>query len=291
MAVHNGAPPDVIVVVDGRYVEESAAAVPISNRGFLFAEAVFETARLHDGGYFRLERHLERLEHSAATLRIPLPSRGAIADIAFQLAARNALQNGSFRITVTRGTNTDAFVVATLAPMAEDWLARAARGWRLVTARVRTPPAATVPAALKATGRTYAHLARQDAADAGVDDALLLTTDGFVAEGPAWNVFWRHGDTLFTPALHVGVLEGVTRSEIIELASHAGLRICETSSQRNELDDADEMFATMTSLGVVPIRALDGRDLPETRTAERLQAEYWARVAAAVERPVGTDRA
>lgn len=281
----------MIAFVDGRYIEESAAAVPISNRGFLFADAVFETARLHAGGYFRLARHLDRLEHSAATLRIPLSPRSAIADIAFQLAARNALQDGSLRITVTRGADADAFVVATLTPMADDWIARAARGWRLVTARTRTPPAATIPAALKATGRTYALLARQDAADAGVDDVLLLTPDGWVAEGPAWNVFWRRGDTLFTPALDVGVLEGVTRSEILDLAAHAGLHIRETSSQRSELDDAEEMFATMTSLGVVPIRALDGRELPETRTAERLQAEYWARVGGEVERPVGMNRA
>ena len=284
----------MIAFVDGSFVEQASAVVPIADRGFLYADAVFETARLCEGGYFRLQRHLDRLEQSAATLRIPLPARSEIADIAFELAHRNQLRDGSFRITVTRGSGApgaDPFVAATLAPMPADWWDRAARGWRLITARTSTAPPSTVPPALKATGRTWSLLARHEAADAGVDDVVLLNPDGVVAEGPTWNVFWRRSDTLFTPALEVGVLAGVTRTEVIQLADEMGLQVEEGAYVPGELARAEEIFATMTSLGVVPARELDGRVLPEPTAAARLQAAYWQRVAATVERPVGTNRA
>jgi branched-subunit amino acid aminotransferase/4-amino-4-deoxychorismate lyase len=284
----------MIAWVNGRYVEDSAAVVPITDRGFLFADAVFETARLCDGGYFRLQRHLERLEQSAALLRIPLPPRAQLAGIAFELAQRNDLRDGALRLTATRGSagaGDGAFIVATVTAMSRDWAERAARGWTLITARTRTPPAESVPPALKTPGRPYALLARHEAADAGVDDVLLLTAAGLVAEGPTWNVFWRRGDTLFTPALAAGVLAGITRAEILQLAPGLGLRTEEGFYHRAALDQADEIIATMSSLGVVPIRSLDDRRLAPPTAAPRLQAAYWERVAAAVERPEGTVRA
>lgn len=265
--------------------------VPIHDRGFLAGDAVFETARLFDGGYFRLERHLDRLEQSAAIMRIALPARAALRAIAFELARRNRLDDGAFRITITRGSSAGPLVVATLAPVAPAWAERARRGWTLVTARTRTPPAAILPPALKAVGRTWALLARHEAADAGVDDVLLLTTSGAVAEGPAWNVFWRRGTVLYTPALETGILDGVTRSEVLDLAVDLGLRTEEGIFGRDALDHADEVIATMTSVGPVSVRALDGRSLPEPTFGPRLQAAYWQHVAVSVERPAGTEPA
>ncbi|MGH7445201.1 MAG: aminotransferase class IV, partial [Longimicrobiales bacterium] len=246
----------MIAYVDGRWVAERDAVVPIQDRGFLAGDAVFETARLYDGGYFRLGRHLDRLGQSAAILRIALPEPAALRAIAFELARRNRLQDAALRITVTRGSSAGRpLVVATLAPVAETWADRARRGWTLITARTRTPPADIMPPALKAVGRTWALLARQEAADAGVDDVLLLTTSGAVAEGPAWNVFWRRGDVLFTPALETGILDGVTRAEVLALAPALGLRIEEGIFGRDALDHADEILATMTSVGPVSVRA------------------------------------
>ena len=282
---------DVIVYLDGRWLDESAAAIPVRDPGLLQAEAVFETARLFEGGYFRLDRHLDRLEQSAAMLRIPLPPRTDLRAVAFELARRNALRDGSFRVTVTRGVGDTPLVLATLAPVANAWTERARRGWSLITARTRTPPPDVVPPALKATGRPWALLARREAADAAVDDALLLTTNGAIAEGPAWNIFWRHGDTLCTPALETGILDGVTRTEVLALAGALGLDTEEAIYGRDALDHADEIIATMTSVGPVNITALDGRRLPEPVFGPRLRAAYWQLVAASVERPAGTERA
>lgn len=153
------------------------------------------------------------------------------------------------------------------------------------------PPADVVPPALKATGRPWSLLARREAAHAGADDALLLTTNGAVAEGPAWNVFWRRGQTLCTPALETGILDGVTRTEVLALAGALGLDTEEAIYGRDALDLADEILATMTSVGPVSITALDGRRLPEPVFGPRLRAAYWQLVAASVERPAGTERA
>lgn len=281
----------MIAWVDGEWLEEGRASVPITDRGFLGADAVFETARLYEGGFFRLERHLERLEQSAAVLRIPLPARSTLRDAAFQLAQRNALSDGSLRITVTRGSGTGSLVVATIAAVSTAWREKAERGWTLVTARVRTPPAMVVPHVVKTTGRIWSLLARQEAADAGADDALLLTVDGHVAEGPTWNVFWRRADVLYTPALETGILDGVTRAEVVALAAPLGLRAEEGVYGRDALDYADEILATMSSVGPVNIRVLDRRPLPKPELGPRLRAAYWAAVAAHVERPAGTEPA
>lgn len=271
----------MLVYLDGEWVEADAAGVPIHDRGFLYADAVYETARLHQGGYFRLRPHLERLAASAATLRIAIPAAADIVDIATGLARRNDLREGTFRITVTRGARAGVrgTVLATLAPVAADWQERAARGWAVVTSTVRRPSTVSIPAHLKSPGRPYAILARFEAEDRAADDALLLDDRGHVSEGPTWNVFWRVDDTLFTPSVECGVLPGVTRAAILELAGAARLAAAEGRYSRADLDEADEIFATMSSAGVVPFRSLDGDALGPPRAATRLQRLYWELVA------------
>jgi branched-chain amino acid aminotransferase len=270
----------VIVFLNGRFVPEEQAAVSIDDRGFLFADGVFETALLHGGGFFRLRDHLQRLAASAAALRIAAPPLERLDEIVRALARDNRLDAGTIRITLTRGLREPTLLV-TVRPPDTGGIERARRGWNILTARTRRPSTAAVPAQLKALGRTYALLARLEAADAGADDALLLTDDGIVCEGPTWNVFWRAGNVLFTPALALGVLAGVTRSVICDLAGAANLEIREGGWERSVLDDAAEIFATMTSVGLVSFRSLDGRSLPaETPAAQALQPRYWERVAA-----------
>ncbi|MBR9989943.1 MAG: aminotransferase class IV family protein [Gemmatimonadetes bacterium] len=264
----------MIVALDGRLMDESDAAISIRDRGFLFGDAVFETALLHDGGFYRLSDHLERFAGSAAGLRIDIPPVGEIDRILRDVVRANDLRDANVRMTLTRGVKEPVLLVTASAPdMARHDAAR--RGWRVITARTRRPSTAAVPAHIKAVGRTYAILARHEAADAGVDDALLLTDHGHVCEGPTWNVFWRRGSTLCTPALDAGVLAGITRATLLALAPEVGLRVREGLFDRTELDDADEIFASMTSVGVVPFLELDGRTLPsETTIAGSLNEAY-----------------
>jgi branched-chain amino acid aminotransferase len=264
----------VIVFLNGRFLPAGQASISIRDRGFLFADGVFETALLHDGGFFRLGRHLERFAESATMLRIAAPATAELDAIIRRVARDNELRTASIRITLTRGVDSPTLLV-TATPPDTAAAERARRGWRLVTARTRRPSTASMPAQLKALGRTHAILARHEAADAGVDDALLLTDAGDVCEGPTWNIFWRRGDTLFTPALNAGALAGVTRSVLLELAPAAGVMPREGLFPRSELDRADEVFVTMTSVGIASVRTLDGRSLPAaTPAADALRPAY-----------------
>lgn len=263
--------------VNGEYLPADVATVSIEDRGLLSGDGIYESARLHQGRYFRLDRHLERLAGSAHTLRLEIPEAATLAQIAETLAAQSELHEGTLRILVTRGTRTavEPTLVVTLNPVPAERMRAAARGMTLATAHTRRPATDVIPAALKTIGRTWAVLARLEAESERVDDVLLLSNDGFIAEGPTWNVFWRIGDALFTPALDVGVLAGVTRGAIIDMAPDAGFQVHETRSPRFVLDDADEMFATMSSVGVVPIRSLDGRLMPSDLAATTLFERYW----------------
>jgi branched-chain amino acid aminotransferase len=265
----------MLVFLDDRFIDEADAKISIDDRGLLFGDAVFETALLHNGGFFRLQEHLERFANSAAILHLSHPPLQQIATIVRTLKRDNELEHGNVRITLTRGVR-DPNLIVTLKPIDAKWVEKARRGWSIVTAKTRRPSTAAVPPELKAIGRTYALLARQEAIDARADDALLLTDDGVVCEGPSWNIFWRIGDTLFTPAIAVGVLPGLTRTVVREVAPGAGFRFEDGMFPRSDLDAADEVFATMTSVGIVSVRRLDGRTLPAaTPAADALQPLYW----------------
>ena len=270
----------MIVFLDGAWLPAEAARIPIHDRGFLHGDGVFETALLRQGRFFRLEQHLSRLDGSARLLGLTVPHREGLAALCRELAARNGAAEGSLRITVTRGSGAGERILVTLSPPDPAWQRKAHSGWTLVTATIRRPPAESVPPELKGLGRMYALLARREAAAAGADDALLLDVSGAVAEGPTWNVFWRCGAAIRTPALGAGLLAGVTRGIVLELAREAGYRVEEGVWGREELHRVDEVFATMTSVGIVPVLALDGRKLPSQSAAHRLRPRYEARMSA-----------
>lgn len=276
-----------IVYLNGEYLEDDRAAIPISDRGFLLGDGVFETARLHRGHYFRLRQHLRRLQASAAHLRLELPPLDELAEIAHALARHNDFTEASLRITVTRGSGGRGLsrtgagpntVLVTLSALSANWYERAAQGWRIAVAATRRPTTTSIPAQLKGLGRIYALLAHFEAEELGADDALLLSAEGWVAEGPTWNVFWRRGPIIYTPSVEAGILQGVTRGLMLELAAAAGYKTEEGLYPPAQLDDADEIFATMTSAGVVPFSELNGRTLTDRSAAARLQNDYWSRV-------------
>jgi branched-subunit amino acid aminotransferase/4-amino-4-deoxychorismate lyase len=269
----------VIAYQDGAWLDDADLRVSARDPAFLTGHGVFESLRLHRGSYFRLAAHLDRLAHSADLVRIPLPSKALLRDVLLGLAERSGLPDASARITVTAGApGRGPSLLATIAALPADWRERAARGWRLVTARTRHPDPRTVPPALKSLGRIYSVLARQEARDAGADDALMLLPDGTVAEGPTWNFFFRVEGALHTASTDA-VLGGVTRATILELAADAGIRLEVGLPPADLLALADAAFASMSSLGIVPVVALDGRAVPgSVALATPLQAAYWSLV-------------
>lgn len=269
----------MIAYHDGQWLDERDVRVAVRDPAFQSGHGVFESVRLHRGRYFRIDAHLERLAGSAALVRIALPAHDELAAVLRELAQRSGLEEASARLTVTAGPDDGApSVIATIAPIGADWRERAARGWRIVTARTRHPDPGTVPPALKSLGRVYSVLARQEARDARVDDVLMLLPDGTVAEGPTWNFFFRVDGVLHTASTDA-VLGGVTRAVVIDLARAQGTPLEVGLPHADLLGRADAAFASMSSLGVVPVTELDGRPLAGSAgLAAPIQTAYWSLV-------------
>jgi branched-chain amino acid aminotransferase len=157
-------------------------------------------------------------------------------------------------------------------------MAAARDGWRAILARSRRS-AVGLPSSIKSANRLDAILARLEADEAGVEEAILLSADGHVAEGTACNLFWRHGAGLRTPDLGVGILPGVTRGVVLEVADRLGIGVEEGRWPPETLREAPEAFVTMTSLGPVPLTTLDGRPFPGDRdVVPRVRDAYWSLV-------------
>ncbi len=278
----------MIVYLNGTYLEAAEARVSIADRGFLYGDALYENVRVYQGGFFRFEAHYRRLADGAAALRIEPPPPEHLRRVAGELAVRNGQQGGTLRVTLTRGPGGEGLaprgagpptVLVTLTPVSEERMRRAEEGWSAVAARARRAPSA-LPGSIKSANRLDAILAKLEAETAGADEAILLSIDGWVAEGTTCNVFWRCGAELLTPSPDVGILPGVTRGVILELAQRLGIPVREGRFPLDSLREAAEVFFTMTSVGPVRVRSLDGKPIP--RSGEdllpTLRPEYWALV-------------
>jgi branched-chain amino acid aminotransferase len=270
------------VYLNGSFIDENKAALSIHDRGFLYGDGVFETCRWHGSGFFRFGEHMRRLEVGAAALRLRVPPADELLGIARTLARELDVRDAVFRVTITRGTAAHSpTVLATVQPLPTDWADQAETGWSLITAHACHPPADPSAAHVKSIGRLHGLLARLEAQAGDADDALLLSPDGYVVEGPTWNIFWRRGRALFTPSAETGILEGVTRATLLELAASLDYDVREGAYSRTELDLMDEIFVSMTSSGLVRVRSLDDRRFPDTEAKawRELFTAYWKRVA------------
>jgi branched-chain amino acid aminotransferase len=293
-----------LAYVNGKLLPVGEAVIPVHDRSFLYGDGAFDTAVVRQGRVFRLDAHLDRLFRSLKVLRIPPPLPAAeLREAALDLMRRNGMVDGFIRIVVSRGTcayvSLDPRVVAgepTLVMLTRgadppgDLAALHGRpaGARAVTASVRKTPTEALESRVKSNNYLNSILARWEAIDAGVDEAILLDARGRVTEGSGDNVFAVQGDRLRTPPA-INVLEGITREVLLALAPRAGLRHDVAELTPYDLYTADEVFLTSTVVGVLPIVELDGRPIGGGRVgpaADRLRALYESTVIAEGE-PIG----
>lgn len=272
-------PPRMIVWLDGKFLEESEATVPVTDRGFLYGDGLFESFAMHGGEPFLWADHLKRFLRSAEEIGIPVPAgEKELLTIARDLARRNALDRAVLRITLTRGSGPRGYspklakspllllAIYPLVPPAKD-----PRAWDLITCSLRVPSGYGV-AAWKSTSKLLQVLARREAELGGADDALLLNSAGEIAECASANLFWVNGRTLLTPSLGTGCLPGVTRQWVISEAKCCDLEVAETRAR--DLCNAEGVFATLTGPGVVEVVKLDGVALPRSVVTRRLWERY-----------------
>ena len=260
-----------IVAMNGRLVPESEATVSVFDHGLLYGDGVFEGMRAYGGRVFRLAEHLERLWHSARAIALEIPvTREALARTVDETVAANGQPDGYVRLVVTRGAGTLGLdpnrtshpqvivIVDTIALYPREHYER---GLRIVTAATqRTHPAALSPR-IKSLNYLNNIMAKLEGMQAGCVEALMLNHKGEVAECTADNVFAVRRGTVVTPPPDAGILEGITRGAVMELALAAGIDCRETTLTRHDLYTADEVFITGTAAEVVPVVEIDGRKI------------------------------
>jgi 4-amino-4-deoxychorismate lyase len=246
----------------------------------LRGEAAFETVRVYRGRPFRLGAHLVRLAHSAASLELTLPE--GLEELAARALDAASIQDAVLRIVCTRGTETDlvptAFAIVTEVPPEYEEQRRQGLRVALLTMAVdpliRTAAPWLLPG-VKTTSYAVNMAAQRAARSRDADDAVFIGLGGELLEAPTSNLWWRVGRTLYTPSLELGILAGVTRAALLELAAPSRYRVVEGVFTREDLDQAEEAFLSSSTREVAAVVAVDGRPVGDGRpgpAAQGLQA-------------------
>jgi branched-subunit amino acid aminotransferase/4-amino-4-deoxychorismate lyase len=238
------------------------------DEGVLRGRSVFETLRVYGGIPFMLSAHLDRLAASAARLRLPEPPRTAFEEAAYESIAAGGQLDASLRLLWTAGREggepTGLVLVSPLPPGLD---ALRERGLRILVVRW----AAGALAGAKSTSYAENIGAQAEASEHGCDDALLVAPDDTVLEAPTSNVWFREGETLFTPALSLPILAGVTRAAILTLAPAVGYTVEEGVFPLERLLGSDEVFLSSSVREVVAVVSVDGNEVARGPAAGALQ--------------------
>jgi branched-subunit amino acid aminotransferase/4-amino-4-deoxychorismate lyase len=236
--------------------------------------------RIVGGKPFRFALHLERMTRSADFLKIKCPfTPKELEKFAGQLIEQNKLPDAILRLTLTRGPGERGYtpngksqptLVMTLhpAPPLENPV-----GWSLVTSSFRIP-AADPLASFKTTSKILHVMARAEAVDKGADEALLLNTNGEVAETAGGNLFWVHDDTICTVPTGRGVLPGVTRAVVLEICQALGLQTNKRAIKPEALRNSGGLFITQSALGIVPVVTFDGAAVTPSPLVDQIAHAY-----------------
>ncbi len=259
------------VYINGTFYEQEDARISVFDHGLLYGDGVFEGLRSYGGKVFRLREHLDRLWESAKAIHLEIPiSHQEMTDAVNESLRVNEIDDGYVRLVVTRGVGTlgldpaqtsdpQVIIIAdriTLYP--EEFYTN---GLKIVTvSTVRNHPAALSPR-IKSLNYLNNILAKIEGKQAGCIEALMLNHKGEVAECTGDNIFLvRHGE-LLTPPREAGILDGVTRQAVIELAIESGLAVHEIPLTRHDVFIADECFLTGTAAEVIPVIEVDSRSI------------------------------
>ena len=257
------------VAVGGRGVVDPAEPVlRADDEALLRGRGAFETIRVYGGVPFRLPEHLERLAGSAERIGLPAVNRLELEELARQAIDAAGEPDAVLRLIWTP-TPTSLAIVTVLA---DHYDALRERGQRLISLRgVRADEPWLLPG-VKSTSYAVNMAAEAEARRRGADDALFVDPDAIVLEGPTTNIWWRRGSTLYTPSLELGILAGVTRAAVIELAAESGYAVAEDAYPLGDLVGAEEAFTSSSVREVMPVVELDGAPIGRGPAADELQA-------------------
>jgi branched-chain amino acid aminotransferase len=296
--------------VDGDLVPASEATVHVSDRGYKYGDAAFETVRVYGGTLFRWDAHLDRLADTCEILSLDHGlSRDELRERVETVLDANEFSDASVRLSISRGSDdggivpeseTDPTVVITCRPLPRGGRAGEST-WdgpaTLQTVKTRRPPDRALPSKAKTHNYLNGVLAGLELQVTGADEALILDMDGYVAEGTTSNCFFVDDRALHTPSLEGPVLAGVTRDVVLDLAQSEGLPVRTGRYTPDDFRSADEVFVTSSTREIRPVGTVDGIEIdggPVTPLLSRLydalvERECYAGRSAASGSPAGSD--
>jgi branched-chain amino acid aminotransferase len=261
----------MLINLNGKLVKKEDARVSVFDHGLLYGDGVFEGIRSYNGLVFKLREHVERLYDSAKyiSLKIPLSEEAMVKAVVATLKA-NRLKDAYIRLVVTRGPgdlgldprNCPAaswFIIADKIALYPKDLYE--KGLKIVTVATRRNVVEALNPQVKSLNYLNNILGKIEAINAGVAEAVMLDQNGYVTECTGDNIFIVRGRRLLTPPVHMGILKGITRGAVLDLAVGVGLTPEETVLTRFDLFTADEMFLTGTAAEVIPVVSLDARPI------------------------------
>jgi len=276
------------IYIDGKYYDEANAKISVFDHGVLYGDGVFEGIRAYNGRIFRLQEHIDRLYESAQAIHLKIPiNKKEMSSAVVKTTHLNKITNGYIRLVVTRGKGDlgmdpnkcpkpTIFIIShtiTLYPKELYF-----KGMDIITASTTRNLVSSLDPKIKSLNYLNNILAKIEANQAGMAEAVMLNKDGFVTECTGDNIFIIKKDTLITPATYLGVLAGVTRNAMLELAHKLKIKTKETAFTRHALYNADECFLTGTGAEVIPVVKIDGRIIGDGlpgKISLKLMKAFW----------------
>ena len=259
------------IYINGKLTPERDAKISVFDHGLLYGDGVFEGIRSYNGRVFMLKEHIDRLYDSACAIALEIPmSKKALTKAVIKTCKANKAMDGYIRLVVTRGVGTlglnpylckkpQIIIIAATIQLYPKKLYR--EGLKIITAgTVRNHPESVSPS-IKSLNYLNNILAKIEAINAGCIEALMLNSNGYVAEATGDNVFAVKGNCLISPPAHAGALPGITQQVVIQIARECGYEVERQMINRYDLYTADEVFLTGTAAEVIPVVDIDRRQI------------------------------
>lgn len=268
-----------LVYIDGEFTPKEEAKLSVFDHGVLYGDGVFEGIRAYNGRVFRLREHIERLHDSAKVIKLDIGiSLEEMEEIVLDSCRKNDLSDAYIRLIVTRGkgdlgldpqkcAKPSIICIAADIQLYPEELYE--KGLEIIT----VPTRRNVPEALSPRIKSLNYLnnimAKIEANLAGVPEALMVNQEGYVAEATGDNIFIIKKGVLITPPKYAGILEGITRNVVMEIAGEVGLQVKEELFTRYDVFTADECFLTGTAAELIPVIKIDDRYIGDGAPGEK----------------------
>ncbi len=259
------------VWLNGKLVDRRAAKLSVWDRGLLYGDGVFEGIRVYNGKVFHAQAHIDRLFHSAKLIRLAIPhTKQELTDAIYDTLRANGQQDAYVRLVVTRGEGNlglnpfqcrapSVFIIVDKIALYPEEMYR--DGMAVIIAKTLRTSATMLSPAIKSLNYLNNIMAKIEAIDAGVAEAIMLNDKGQVAECTGDNIFIVKDGTVLTPPPEAGILIGITRGVVVKLAADSSIPLREQTIMPEDLYAAEECFLTGTAAEVIPVTKVDGRPI------------------------------